>query len=281
MRAPLLLPLATALVLAGCGVTNGGVRFDNPPEQSRDPGGPSQPSPAEVAIASLFGDALAELRLTEAQRTQSQHILDALIEKHRPALLARKVLSVDLARSVEAIKVDGDLLMLDAKNLGDARAASAADDLRALTELHDLLDPTQRAAFAAVLTARADKLKVDDSAARTAAWRYDLHWGDAQDARIREAVAKNAEGDAKAVVERDAWAARLRATAEAFRGEKFTSDAFIDKDVVATTVARTARLVAFLRAVLPLLDDPQRARAATIIRSDVGLPPRGPDEPTK
>jgi hypothetical protein len=165
--------------------------------------------------------------------------------------------------------------MLDAKNLGDARAAVAGDDARALGELHALMDASQRKAFAAALVARADHLKVDDTKSRVTTWSYDLRLADAQRAKIEAKLKDDPAGDASARAEHDAWDQRLRATAAGFGEASLQGDAFIDKNVVETTKARTARLVTFLRAVLPELEEEQRGRAAGIIRSDVGLPAHG------
>lgn len=273
----LLVPLFP--LLAACGATNGGVRFDTPPANyQRAPDGPAHPSTQEVAIVSFVGDATSDLALTADQQQKVNAILDTLTEKHAAALLARKTLSVDLARSVEAATLDEPLLTLDAKNLGDARAAVAPDDVRALADLHALMNPAQRKAFAAALVARADRLKVDDSKSRLATWSYDLRFDAKQRAAVEAKLADDPAGDASAKTERDVWDKRLRATAAAFEGATFQGDAFIDKNVVETTTARTTRLLTFLRAVLPELTKEQRERAATVIRSDVGLPPRGATE---
>lgn len=258
----------------GCGATNEGVRFDAPPAKyQRAPDGPSRPSAQEVAIVGFVGDATSELKLSDAQRSHVDTILSTLSATHSAALLARKILSRDLASNVEEGKLDESLLLLDAKNLGDARAAVAADDVKALAELHALMDPAQRKAFAAALVARADRLKVDDAKSRLGTWTYDLQLDEAQRAKIEAQLKDDPAGEASARAERDAWDQRLRATAAGFGDVSFQGDAFIDKNVVETTKARTARLLTFLRVVLPELKDKQRARAATIIRSDVGLPP--------
>lgn len=268
-----------ALLAVACGATNGGVRFDTPPAKyQRAPDGPAHPSAQEVAIVGFVGDATSELKLTEDQRRHIDAILSALTEKHAAALLARKVLSRDLAASVDANALDEALLMLDAKNLGDARAAVAGDDARALAELHALMDVSQRKAFAAALVARADHLKVDDPKSRLATWSYDLRLDDAQRAKIEAKLNGDAAGDASARAEHDIWDQRLRATAAGFGEASFQGDVFDDKNVVETTKARTARLVTFLRVVLPELSEEQRGRAAGIIRSDVGLPAHGATE---
>jgi hypothetical protein len=267
------------LFAVACGATNGGVRFDAPPEKyQRAPDGPAHPSAQEVAIVGFVGDATSELKLTEEQRRHIDAILSALTEKHAAALLARKVLSRDLAACVAANALDEALLTLDAKNLGDARAAVAIDDVHALTELHALMDPSQRKAFAAALVARADHLKVDDTKSRLATWSYDLRLDDAQRAKIEAKLKDDAAGDASARAEHDVWVQRLRATAAGFGEASFSGDVFNDKSVVETTKARTARLVAFLKVVLPELSEEQRGRAAGIIRSDVGLPAHGPTD---
>lgn len=262
------------LSTVACGATNGGVRFDTPPDKyQRGPDGPSHPSAQEVAIVGFVGDATSELKLSEEQRQHIDKILGALSDKHAAALLARKLLSRDLASSVEAVALDESLLMLDAKNLGDARAAVAADDVSALAELHALMDPAQRKAFAAALVARADHLKVDDTKSRLATWSYDLRLDDAQRATIEAKLKEDPAGDASARAERDAWDQRLRATAAGFVEASFQGEAFLDKNVVETTKARTARLLTFLKVILPELKQEQRERAAGVIRSDVGLPP--------
>ena len=169
--------------------------------------------------------------------------------------------------------------MLDAKNLGDSRAAVAPDDVRALAELHALLDAGQRKAFGAALVARAERLKVDDAKSRLTTWSYDLRFEPAQRAAIEAKLTEDPTGDASARAEHDAWERRLRAAGAAFVDPAFDAEVYLDKEVVETTKARTRRLLTFLRVVLPELTKEQRERAATVIRSDVGLPPRGAAEP--
>lgn len=277
-------PLRTAayllpLVALACGATNGGIRFDNPPDQyQRAPDGPTHPSIQEVAIVTFVGDATSELNLDADQRKRVDAILETLNQKHAPALLARQILSVDLSRSVESGTLDEPLILLDAKNLGNARAAVAGDDVRALADLHALMNPAQRKAFGAALVARADHLKVDDTKSRLALWSSDLRFVPEQRARIEATLNDDPTGDASARAEHDTWDKRLRATAAAFGESSFHGDSFIDPNVVDTTTARTARFVTFLRAVLPELAKEQRERAAAVIRSDVGLPPKGATE---
>ena len=272
--------LVLCIPLVACGVTNGGVRFDNPPpEYRRGPDGPQHPSTQEVAIVSFVSDATAELKLNEAQSARIATISSALNEKHAAALAARRTLSVDLARCVDANALDEALLMLDAKNLGDSRAAVAPDDVRALAELHALLDAGQRKAFGAALVARAERLKVDDAKSRLTTWSYDLRFEPAQRAAIEAKLTEDPTGDASARAEHDAWERRLRAAGAAFVDPAFDAEVYLDKEVVETTKARTRRLLTVLRVVLPELTKEQRERAATVIRSDVGLPPRGAAEP--
>lgn len=256
----------------GCGATNEGIRFGAVPTLA--PPGPDAPEHAstpEIGLSTLITDSISELALDDAQRTKLQALLGDIKEKHKSALGARATLAIDMARTVESGMVDDRLLTLDAKNLGEQRAALAADDGRALETLHELLRPEQRKKFSAGLVAKAQTVRLDDFASRYGVWRNDVKTTPEQDARIEpklKADVKSAEG---AKAEREAWQQRLRTTAAAFEGATFSATPFVDPDTSGTTVARIARLIAFLQIVIPELQQDQLERAAKFIRAEAGV----------
>ncbi len=218
----------------------------------------------------VVSDAIADLDLDEAQNRKINGLVNDLNEQHARVQEMRKVLAFDMATSVEAGKVDDKTLLLDAEKLGKARATIADAEGKSLEELHRILTPPQRKKFAAALADRAEKLPTDDVQARYANWRSDLQISPDQN----EKIAPNLEGDTRSAesarAEHDAWQKRLRATAADFPSDAFSAKAYLDPDSVATTVERVRRVVSVLQAVVPVLTEKQRKRAADNLRAEVG-----------
>jgi hypothetical protein len=262
--------LLVVAFVVGCGATGSGVRFGEPPPLATPaPTGPSRASSPDVGVIGVISDAMSELALDDAQQRDVVALLDETKKNHRPALDARAMLAIDMARSVETALVDERQLMADAATLGDARAAATPDDARTLEKLHAMLKPAQRIQFATGLRSKAESLRLDDFASRLGLWRSDIGITTDQAARIEPKL--RAEHDDSAQNERAAWQKRLRDTAAAFTGASFSGQPFVDPDARTTSVARIRRLVTFLKIVVPELTVEQQERAAKYIRAEAGV----------
>lgn len=260
-----------ALLVAGCGATGGGASFDLSPAPKKVEVTPAETSSAEVGVVSLISDAIASLDLTSDQNRALTGLVSDMQEKHARVQDARKQLSMDMATSVESGGVDENALEADAQALGKARADMAPAEGHALEELHRILTPDQRKKVAAAMLARADKLPTDDATSRYGNWRSDLEISIEQDQKIQPKLDAETSITTSARAEHDAWQSRLRATAAAFPQEQFSASTYLDPDVAKTTVARVRRVIAFLKVVVPLLNEKQQKLAAQNLRAEVGV----------
>jgi Spy/CpxP family protein refolding chaperone len=263
--------IAFVVVVAACGATGGGMRFDLTPPAPTQSLSPTRPSTPDIGVVSMISDAIASLDLTTDQNRQVAALVHNLQDRHAQVEEMRKRLSLDVAGSVEAGVVDDKGLRLDAESLGRARADVAPVDARGLEELHGILTPAQRKQFAVALGAAAGKLRSDDSQRRYGDWRSDLEISVVQNEKIEPKLDPDGSLAASAHAEQEAWARRLRATASDFANDAYTATAYGDPNVVATTVERVRRLAGFLNAVLPVLTPEQRKTAGANLRAEVGV----------
>jgi Spy/CpxP family protein refolding chaperone len=262
--------LALVVSLTACGATGGGARFDLGPSPPVHEAPAARASSPEVGIVMMITDAISQLDLSEDQNRQLNGLVNDVNARHDHVQEMRKVLATDMASSVEAGNVDQKTLLLDAENLGKARAEIADADGKSLEELHRILTPAQRKQFAAALADRADKLPTDDVQTRYGNWRSDLQISPDQNEKIAPKLDADTAGAESARAEREAWQKRLRATAADFPNDAFTAKPYVDPDVVKTTVERIRRVIAFLQAVVPELTPKQQKRAADNLRAEVG-----------
>ncbi len=263
--------LAVAFLLAACGATSGGARFDVAPAPPVPEVSTAKASSPEVGVANLISDAIANLNLTTDQNAQLVAVMRELDTHHADVQAARKALSLDMASSVAAGQVDERALTQDAENLGKARIDSQPADAHAFEELHRVLTPAQRKQFAAALRARAEKLPTDDAQTRYGQWRSDLEISLEQNEKISPQLDADTASTASARAERDAWRDRLRSVADDFEKDAFTAASYVDPHVRGTTVERIRRVIAFLKIVVPVLAQKQRDEAAENLRAEVGV----------
>lgn len=268
MRFPLFVVLAS--ILAGCGATNGGMRFDMTPSKPPPELTTARNSSPEVGVLSLMSDALANLQLDHDQNDQVVQLVTSIKEKHARVEEMRKVLSTDMAASVAAGVIDDKTLELDAQKLGTARAQTAPADGKALEDLHRILNPAQRKQFATALAARADNLPTDDAQMRYASWRSDLDITVIQNEKIEPKLTDEKTIGPSAKAEHDAWQKRLHDTASAFEQDHFSAASYVDPDVEKTTIERVHRVIVFLKLVVPELTQKQQNVAAENLRAEAG-----------
>jgi len=262
--------LVLALVLTGCGATNGGLRFDPTPAKPPPEITIARASSPEVGVLVLMSDAMANLQLDHAQNDQVVQLVTSIKERHQRVEEMRKVLSIDMAASVNAGVIDDKTLELDARKLGKARAEVAPADGKALEDLHRILGPAQRKQFATALAARAETLPTDDASTRYGNWRTDLEITVIQNEKIEPQLNDEPTIAPSAKAEREAWQKRLRDTAAAFEKESFSASTYVDPDVEKTTVERVRRVTAFLKLIVPELTQKQLAAAAENLRAEAG-----------
>jgi len=260
-----------AFVLAGCGATNGGLRFDPTPAKPPPEIIVAKNSSPEVGVLVLMSDAIANLELEHAQNDQVVQLVTSVKEKHQRVEEMRKVLSMDMASSVAAGVIDEKTLELDAQKLGKARAETAPIDGKALEDLHRILNPAQRKQFATALAARADNLPTDDATTRYGTWRSDLEITVIQNEKIEPKLNDEKTIGPSAKAEHDAWQKRLHDTAAAFEHEKYSSASYVDPDVEKTTIERVHRVVVFLKLIVPELTQKQLAAAGENLRAEAGV----------
>jgi Spy/CpxP family protein refolding chaperone len=259
-----------AVLLLGCGATNGGLRFDTTPAKPAPEIVTARTSSPEVGVIVLISDAMANLQLDHAQNDQLVQLVSSIKERHQRVEEMRKVLSLDMAASVAAGVIDGTTLDLDAKKLGSVRAEVAPADGKALEDLHRILTPAQRKQFATALAARAETLPIDDASTRYGNWRSDLEITVIQNEKIEPKLDGETTISPSAKAEREAWQRRLRDTAAAFDKEAFSASSYVDPDVEKTTVERVRRVTTFLKLIVPVLTQKQLAAAAENLRAEAG-----------
>jgi Spy/CpxP family protein refolding chaperone len=262
--------VAFVAFLSACGATGGGARFELGPSPPVHEAPAARASSPEVGIVMLISDAIAQLDLDQEQNRKLTGLVNDVNARHQRVQEMRKVLATDMASSVEAGAVDEKTLLLDAENLGKARAEIADADGKSLEELQHILTPAQRKQFAAALADRADKLPTDDVQTRYGNWRSDLQISPDQNEKIAPKLDADTASAESARAEREAWQKRLRATAADFTSDAFTAKSYVDPDVVKTTVERVRRVIGFLQAVVPVLTPKQQKRAGDNLRAEVG-----------
>lgn len=259
------------LVLMACG-PGGGVSFDLTPTPKVHEVPAAQPSTSpEVGVAMVITDAISTVDLDKEQNRRLIALVREIGEHHQHVQEMRKALALDIASSVESGNVDERALAADATNLGKARADVAADDGKSLEELHRVLMPEQRKRVATAILARVANLPTDDGQARYGNWRSDLEITVVQNEKIAPKLDGDTSSTTSARAERDAWAARLRATASEFARDTFSASSYLDPEVIKTTVERIRRVTSFLKLVVPELTEKQRQRAAENLRAEVGV----------
>ncbi len=257
--------------MMACG-PGGGVNFDLTPTPKVHEVPAARPSTSpEVGVAVLITDAISTVDLDKEQNRHLIALVREIGEHHQHVQEMRKALALDIASSVESGTIDEGALGADAANLGKARAEVAADDGKSLEELHRVLTPEQRKRVAAAILARIPNLPTDDGQARYGNWRSDLEISIVQNEKIAPKLDGDTSSTASARAERDAWAARLRATATEFEHEMFSAASYLDPEVIKTTIERVRRVTSFLKLVVPELTEKQRQRASENLRAEVGV----------
>lgn len=215
----------------------------------------------------VFKEALRELELRPDQKQAIDELREEGKERHAPVKSARRELMVAVADQVEEGKIDRCEVGPQIKKVAEAVAKARPGDRAAFEELHSILDPEQRAQFVESLErhweARKDKAEPQALAAKM---DRELDLTDEQQHRVEQILS-----GLRQIYEAEPAHAEHHALWEriltAFKGEQFDLDAIAPmKDVAEKVTKRIEGHLWAAEAVLPVLDEHQRARLAEKLR---------------
>lgn len=261
-RSLLVLSLALAVPALGCG----GSVTSEPPQMAD-----TATTKAPVAVnahgpVKLFGEALGDVPLTAAQRTQIEQLATDSEARHADARAARKDLMTALAAQVQTGQIDRAALQPKIDALVAALQKAQPGDRAAFEQLHAILDPQQRTAFVDAVKARigAHMGEMHDKHPMKQ-WAEDLKLTDDQRAQIKSAImdrmhAANAAGGAH-----DWTQAKHHGEAvmQAFETDRFVmAEVSPPRDMQAQVTKMTGHVLGIAEAALPVLTPEQRVLAA-------------------
>jgi Spy/CpxP family protein refolding chaperone len=275
------LPLILAVPSVACG---GSVTTEQPATAAavttRAPIAQSAHGPTK-----LIGDALGDVPLTAAQRTELEQLAADTEARHANARAAGKDMMLALAGQVEAGTLDRASLKAKVDAVAAALVAAQPADRAAFQKLHDLLGPDQRVAFVDAFEARAKARFAGAGEAGPSGgggpgkgmmgqWAADLALTDAQKQEIkaaleqrRQAGADGEHGPGRPMREGAQRAGKLL---EAFKQDRFVLDEVAPpRDIGQMTSHASERFIGLAEIALPVLTPQQRALAAQKIRERV------------
>lgn len=261
-RSLLALSLALAVPALGCG---GSVTSE--PPQSAD----TATSKSPVAVnahgpVKLFGEALGDVPLTAAQRTQIEQLATDSEARHADARAARKDLMGALAAQVQAGQIDRAALQPKIDALVSALQKAQPGDRAAFEQLHAILDPQQRTAFVQAVKARVGaRMGEMHEKHPMKQWADELALTDDQRAQIKSAIMDRMHDGAAGGGPQDWKQAKHQGAAvmAAFEQDRFVMDEVSPpRDVQAQVGKMTGHVLGIVEAALPVLTPEQRALAA-------------------
>jgi Spy/CpxP family protein refolding chaperone len=224
----------------------------------------------------LVGEALGEVALTPAQRTEIEKLAADAEARHAAAQTARREMMLAIAAQVEAGSVDRELLRPYLDALVAAAKASQPSDRAALERLHAILAPDQRVAFVDALQTRLHERMGELRAKHPwKSWADDLNLSEAQRAQIKAAIEAQFQA-AKSGSHGHAglWGARQQGAKvlSAFKEDRFVLDEMAPaRDVGQQPARMSEHFLAIAEAALPVLTPAQRTAAATKLRAQAAV----------
>ena len=279
LRSSVCFGLAVSLALAvpalGCGGTVAS-------EQAQAAGLATSRAPvAQNARGPLrvIGDALGDVPLSGAQRTQIEQLATDAEARHVDTRAAGKTLVLAIADQVQGGQIDRAALQPRIDALAAAADRVQPADRAAFEQLHSLLTADQRVAFVDALQARMHGPK-GDAAERhpMRQWADDLKLTDEQKTQIRTALADHFRGahGAESAGHGDAdhpghpWAEGAERGAKmlaAFKQDRFVmSEVAPPRDLSKVVSKMSDRFLGLAEVALPILTPEQRSIAAQKIR---------------
>jgi Spy/CpxP family protein refolding chaperone len=219
----------------------------------------------------VIGDALGDVPLTASQRAAIEKLASDADARHADSRAALKDLMLTVATQVQAGQIDRSALQPKVDALVAAFAKAQPADRAALEQLHALLTPEQRTAFADALEARiAERISQVHDKHPLKQWAVDLQLSDQQKAQIKDALSQRWQGMAQGSHDGPPWAEARHQGAKiisAFKQERFVMDEVAPRADLGTKAQKMSdRFLGMAEAALPVLTPQQRALAAQKLR---------------
>ncbi len=257
--------LALSMLGAGCG---GSVAAEAPTATAE---GVAVRAPLAVAThghVKVVAEAIADVPLRSDQRAQIEKLATEADGRQVAVRAARHDLMLALADQVAGGQIDRTSLQPKIDAIGAAALGAQAGDRAALTQLHSILDSSQRSLFVDALESKFQDHGFAHMHMGGGAWKdrwAELNLTDAQVDQIQGVLHDTFaahHGDWKAGMDHG------HKTLEAFRGDSFAIDQIAPAmDVQAKTTEMSGRFIDIAQRVLPILTPEQRAVAAQKIHS--------------
>ena len=216
----------------------------------------------------MFKRALEAADLRPEQQAEVDKMISAAKERHAPVKKARADFMVALADQIESGKIDTCKIAPQTKALAEAKAKTRPGDRADFEKLHALLDPEQRTHFVDSLRSQGEAAKrAHNTQAIVDKMSRELKLTDDQKEKVSEIISglkqiRDAEpGHAE-------HRARWQRILDGFKSDHFVLDeiAPMGDDVEAKATKRIEAHLWAGQALLPILNDEQRATVATKLR---------------
>jgi Spy/CpxP family protein refolding chaperone len=233
-------------------------------ESATEPGAGCEkgvPSPSEAyGVPELVGDALSKVCLSDEQRAKVEQLGKQVAPKVKEVAEARHAFLAAAAEQLRSGQVDEHALRDEIDVLVKAREDASPTLRKAFEQLHDTLDPSQRAAFVDAIEARMKEIG-EKSKAWLDTFAKDVDLSSDQKSQIADAL-----GAAKPELHEERSMAK--AIFEAFKGDKFSTEAILPEAKVGErTRAAAEETVLLAKAIADILKPEQRAEIAKKIES--------------
>jgi Spy/CpxP family protein refolding chaperone len=176
----------------------------------------------------LFGDALGDVPMNAAQRSQIERLATEAEARHAGLRAAHQDLALALAAQVQAGAIDRAALRPKIDAVTAALAASQPADRAAFERLHAVLGPDQRTAFVDALDARIHEHMGEAGGHRGMRdWAQELKLSDDQRTQIKAALEQSSRATGPAQGDGHRWMAEQQRGAkllDAFKQNRFVFD---------------------------------------------------------
>jgi len=244
----------------------------------------SQPGAVRAPVApnanadiKIFTDALGDVPLTQPQRAEVERLAADADGRHADVPAARKGLELALADQVDAGRIDRAALQPKIDALVAAVQHTQGPDRTALEQLHTLLDPDQRVAFANALDSRLhERMGEVRHGQRMREWADALKLTEDQRGKIREMLKEQGEKNHPMQAAKDGMSRGAKILG-AFKSDRFVFDEVAPaQDLRERVTGAVDRFLGLATQVLPVLTPEQRTAASQRLRSkadSLGLGP--------
>ena len=235
----------------------------------------SQPGAVRAPVApnanadiKIFTDALGDVPLTQPQRAEVERLAADADGRHADVTAARKGLELALADQVDAGRIDRAALQPKIDALVAAVQHTQGPDRTALEQLHTLLDPDQRVAFANALDSRLhERMGEVRHGQRMREWADALKLTEDQRGKIREMLKEQGEKNHPMQAAKDGMSRGAKILG-AFKSDRFVFDEVAPaQDLRERVTGAVDRFLGLATQVLPVLSPEQRTAASQRLRS--------------